>query len=283
MTSKDTMSSSKASRATKKHVYASKRSDATFVTLSPKPLKNETVEKVNARGGWRIRPSVRGKRHLKEVPLKIRGETVQVEVHAAEAQMSRILELTELFAQSGELDHFLSMAEEHAEHSLMEFKRSVKARNYSPAQYELVQALNTIEKKVTDFPLVTPKQATQLLGMFASSNPSRDIGKLVKENKLLGFSFGEAKVLQLPAFQIDDKKLKVWPPVHRLCELLSGLNDWAVYDWLTTDNDDLGTTPADALKRSELYDDLLDVAGLFLNENKHAHLSFSVKEDSKGE
>ena len=277
------MSFSKASYASKKHVYASKGSDATLVTLSPKPLKGEILEKVNARGLKRIRQGWRGKRLPKESHLKIRGETVQVEVHAAEAQMSRILELTELFAQSGELDHFLSMAEEHAEHSLMEFKRSVKARNYSPAQYELVQALNTIEKKVTEFPLVTPKQATTLLGMFASSNPSRDIGKLVKQNKLLGFSFGEAKVLQLPAFQIDDKELKVWPPVHRICELLSNLNDWAVYDWLTTDNDDLGTTPADALKRAELYDDLLDVAGLFRNENKHAHLSFSEKEGSKGE
>ena len=278
MTSKDSINPTKNLFASKKHSYDPNKSSTTYVTITSKPHPEQRV---------RIRKGKRSSQCVVinplDIPKKHSSEPVQLEIHAAEAQMSRILELTERFSQNGELADFLNLAEEHAEHGLLEFKRSVKKSSYSPAQYELVQTLNTIEKKITEFPLVTPKQATQLLGMFASSNPSRDIGKLVKQNKLFGFSFGESKVLQLPAFQFDDKELKAWPPVNRLCELLSNLNDWAVYDWLTTDNDDLGTTPAEALKRPDLYDDLLDIAGLYRNENKHAHLSFNVKEDSKDE
>lgn len=190
-----------------------------------------------------------------------------------------MLELAELFSHSGKLDNFLNLAENHAESLLMEFKRTVKSSGYSPAQYGLVQTLNAIEKKVDDFPLVTPRQATKLLGMFASTNPSRDIGRLINENKLFGFSFGESKVLQLPAFQFNTAELKPWVPVSRLCELLHELNDWAVYDWMTTYNEDLGTTPAHALAIPDLYDDLIDIAGLYRNENKHAHLYYPVKGD----
>lgn len=84
-------------------------------------------------------------------------------------------------------------------------------------------------------------------------------------------------MVQLPVFQFNQSVLKPWEPVKQLCELFSGLNDWSVYDWMTSFNDDLETTPALALQKTELHDDLIDLAGLYRNESRNVHLRFSFE------
>lgn len=108
-------------------------------------------------------------------------------------QVERLLKAAEVLSACEGLEAFIEKAEDAAEAKLMDFKRAVKPCRYSAAQYELVQHLNAIEEKVDEYPLVAPKQATLLLGMFSSSNPSRDIGQLVKEKHLMAFSLGRAR------------------------------------------------------------------------------------------
>ncbi len=207
-----------------------------------------------------------------------RGTEIEFIINADdEFPLERHLELMQLFSQHGELSELTKLAEDLAENKLLDFKQSVKSKHYSPAEYEIVQQLNAIEDKVYEYPLITPKEATRLLGMFSATNPSRDIAHLVKSQKLFGFSFGETKTLQIPAFQFNTSDFKIWEPVSRLCGLLGDLNDWAVYDWMTTFDDDLETTPALALQEPDKYADLIDLAGLYRNENKHAHLSYTAE------
>lgn len=64
--------------------------------------------------------------------------------------------------------------------------------------------------------------------------------------------------------------------IPRLCELFGELNDWAVFHWFTTFNEDLGMTPATALKEASRHGELLELAGLYVNESQCKHLSFSI-------
>jgi len=162
-----------------------------------------------------------------------------------------------------------------------EFKKSVKPHSMSETQYVLAQSLNAIEKRVAEFPLVSPKEAAMLMGEVNSTNASRTISAARDQKRIFAFTFGDSKATQVPAFQFNATALKVWQPVPELAQILSGLNDWGVYSWFTTHNYDLECTPAEALGRPDLYEDLVYLAGLFKSESTLAHLSF-IAEDGEG-
>jgi hypothetical protein len=74
----------------------------------------------------------------------------------------------------------------------------------------------------------------------------------------------------------------VYKPVEKLCHILDELNDWGVYKWLTTHDEDLECTPAQAISRPELEEDLLYLAGVFKSESTLRGLNVtSVKNDGQ--
>lgn len=147
-------------------------------------------------------------------------------------------------------------------------------------QYQLAQRLNDIEARASEYPLVTPKDASRLLGELSATNPSRLVATLKAEHKLFAFNFGDAKSVQVPAFQFKPD-LGVFSVVPKLCRILSGLNDWGVYHWFTTYSPDLDCSPAEALAISELGDDLVYLAGLFKSSSTLRELSFDAVNHSE--
>lgn len=194
--------------------------------------------------------------------------------------LTQVMALIECYASQGDLAHLVETMELDLEQRLQDFKDVIKNYRYSSEQYALTQQLNEIESRVEHFPLLAPKQACLLMGDMSPSNPSRNIDKFKKDGRLLVFSFGDTKKAQIPAFQFDIEHQTLWPAIPRLCTLFSTLSDWGVYQWFTTFDEDLQCSPADALSQPEKLDDLLDVAGLFLNTSQLRELSFTAQKNT---
>lgn len=179
----------------------------------------------------------------------------------------------------GSIKHMYHLLQQDAQKSFDDFKDAIKLHTSADdTQYLIAKDLNEIEARAKDFPLLTAKQAAILFGEVSAANPSRLVAKLKKESKLLGFYFGNSRNIQIPAFQFDTERLGVYKPVKKLCHIFDGLNDWGVYKWLTTYSDDLECTPAQALSRPELEEDLLYLAGLFKSQSTLRDLTFASEE-----
>lgn len=138
------------------------------------------------------------------------------------------------------------------------------------------QRLREIETKSKDFPFVDENTAVFLMGKLNAANSKSIVIDAQKKHSLLVFSFGKADCIYIPEFQFQKHGTGVMPVVPELCKILSGLNDWGVFDWLTSYSEDLQCTPADAIHDQELIDDLVYLAGLFSSESRLSHLSYNV-------
>lgn len=194
--------------------------------------------------------------------------------------LNQAMALIERYASQKDLARLIKTMELNLEQRLHDFKDDIKSYAYSSEQYSLTQQLNEIESKVERFPLLAPKQACLLMGDMSPSNPSRIIDKFKKDGRLLVFSFGDTKKAQIPAFQFDIERQTLWPAIPRLCALFSTLSDWGIYQWFTTFDEDLQCSPAKALALPDKLDDLLDVAGLFLNTSQLRELSFTAQKNT---
>ncbi|GLQ71238.1 hypothetical protein [Vibrio penaeicida] len=189
--------------------------------------------------------------------------------------MSGAMRVMQQYIDHGSLDRMLNLLQKDAESSFDDFKEAIKPHsNIDETQYLIAKDLNEIEARAKDYPLIQAKQAATMFGELGAANPSRLVGKLKKEHKIIGFYFGNSRNIQIPVFQFDPINLGVYPPVEKLCRMLDGLNDWGVYKWLTTFDEDLECTPAQALSQPKLEGDLLYLAGLFKSESTLASLDF---------
>jgi hypothetical protein len=179
-------------------------------------------------------------------------------------------------AHRGTLEHVNEILQKDAVQQFSEFKLKIKEQPATETQYLIARQLNRIEALTKEFPLVSAKQAVYLLGDLSATNPSRVINTAKQANRLFAFNFGDSKSTQVPVFQFDPEKLGVYKPVPELCRILDGLNDWGVYQWLTTTHDDLGCSPANALSRPEMEADLLFLAGLFKSDSTLRELSYTA-------
>ncbi|CCN40124.1 hypothetical protein VIBNIFTn2_120106 [Vibrio nigripulchritudo FTn2] len=175
----------------------------------------------------------------------------------------------------GSLEHMVRILQDDAEKSFDDFKEAIKPHGRADdTQYLIAKDLNDIEARTSDYPLTSAKHAAVLYGEMNSANPSRLVAKLKKEFKILGFYFGNSRNIQIPIFQFDTDSLGVYETVPKLCRIFDDLNDWGVYKWLTSFDEDLECTPAQAIRRPELEDDLLYLAGLFKSASTLRELSF---------
>ncbi|MDO6706956.1 hypothetical protein [Photobacterium sp. 1_MG-2023] len=206
---------------------------------------------------------------------------LSVRITAEEAESLKELSRNLLFyAQKGGLQHIVDLLERDAEQQFSDFKRRIKDHTSSETQFMIASALNEIEARTEQYPLLSASAATNLLGEFQASNPSRVISQASQARRLFAFNFGDAKTVQVPAFQFDTKHLGVWKAVPELCQTLNGLNDWGVYQWLTSVSDDLGCTPAEALQKPELEADLLYLASLYKADSTFNDLSYTADTDA---
>ncbi|MPY24535.1 hypothetical protein [Shewanella sp. YLB-07] len=155
-------------------------------------------------------------------------------------------------------------------------KDFVRENHLSEAQLAVAAHLNRIETKERNYPLVIPAKATLLLGHGENANPSRIITRLKDDRELFAFSFGQARSVRIPIFQVDLEKMKVWHIIPTLSRILAGLNDWGVYDWFTTYSEDLDAAPADCLDDKDKFDDLIILAGLFKSNSIQGNLRFTA-------
>lgn len=160
------------------------------------------------------------------------------------------------------------------EKSFADLRAVLKESSCSEVQFEAAKLLNEIEARVTDYPMCSPADAAKYLGELTATNPSRLVAKAKQEKRLFAFTFGNAKTVQIPTFQFNMHTLGVYDSVPRLCGILSNLNDWGVYQWLTTFSDDLEMTPAKALSEKSVWDDMYYLAGLFKSESTFRDLSY---------
>ncbi len=181
----------------------------------------------------------------------------------------------------GMTKHVNDLLIEDSEQTFFELKEAIKASRASQTQVAIAQQLNQIEELSKTYPLVSAKSAANLRGDIGVKNASRTINLAHSENQLFVFYFGNGKTAQVPTFQFDLENLGVYEVVPRLCEILSGLNDWAVYKWFATHSEDLGYTPAEALKHSESWSDLKYLAGIFKSTSTLRDLSYTA-EDRNG-
>lgn len=183
-------------------------------------------------------------------------------------KVNDVMRLIQRYIDNDSLDNMIQLLQKDAEKSFDDFKEAIRPHlNVDDTQHLIARKLNEIEAKKNEYPLVTAEQAAALFGEVDTSNPSRLVAKLKKELKIIGFYFGNSHNIQIPAFQFDLARLGVHKPVSKLCHILDGLNDWGVYKWLTTHNADLECTPAQAISRPELEEDLLYLAGMFKSDS----------------
>ncbi|MEZ8651874.1 hypothetical protein AB6D92_23305 [Vibrio splendidus] len=211
-------------------------------------------------------------------PAHVINRSVKLGFEEAEL-VSGAMRVMEHHIAHGSVKHMYRLLQQDAQKSFDDFKEAIKPHTSADdTQYLIAKDLNEIEARAKNFPLITAKQASVLFGEVSAANPSRLVAKLKKEMKLLGFYFGNSRNIQIPAFQFDTERLGVYKPVERLCHIFDGLNDWGVYKWLTTHNDDLECTPAQAISRPELGEDLLYLAGLFKSQSTLRDLTFASEE-----
>ncbi|EOA6542222.1 TPA: hypothetical protein ACGU7E_003450 [Vibrio vulnificus] len=186
-------------------------------------------------------------------------------------RLSRVLAYN---IQTGDIHALVAELEQKADSKFLAFKDELKQHSMDDAQFSIAKSLNAIEDRVQQFPLLTPKQASIFLGDLASRNPSRTVNKAKEEGNIFVFYFGNTRTAQIPAFQFNTENLGVYDVVPRLTKALEGLNDWGVYSWFTTKSEDLDCTPAEAVSKPELYDELRYLAGLFKSDSTLRDLSF---------
>lgn len=186
-------------------------------------------------------------------------------------RLSRVLAYS---IQSGGIHELVMELEKKVDSDFLSFKEDLKQHAMDETQFCIAKSLNAIEERAKQFPLLSPKQAAILLGDIANKNPSRTINKAKEDGELFVFYFGNAKTAQIPSFQFNTNTLGVWEVIPKLVKTLGGLNDWGVYSWFTTESDDLGCTPAEAVSKPETYNDLRYLAGLFKSESTLRDLDF---------
>lgn len=186
-------------------------------------------------------------------------------------RLSRVLAYN---IQSGEFHDLVAELEQKVDSKFLAFKDELKKHSMDEVQFSIAKSLNAIEDRVQQFPLLTPKQASMFLGDLASRNPSRTVNKAKEDGSIFVFYFGNTRTAQIPAFQFNTESLGVYDVVPRLTKTLEGLNDWGVYSWFTTKSEDLDCTPAEAVSKPELYDELRYLAGLFKSDSTLRDLSF---------
>lgn len=219
--------------------------------------------------------TVKGSTHVGKL------ETMNQSLSLGSGDVKRIhdaMRIVQQYIDHGSLERMMQVLQKDFEKNFNDLKEAIKPHsNADDTQYLIAKSLNEIEARTSDYPLITAKQAAALYGEVSAVNSSRLITKLKKELKIIGFYFGNSRSIQIPAFQFDMVSLGVHKPVERLCHILDGLNDWGVYKWLTTHNDDLGCTPAQAINRPELAEDLLYLASIFKSESTLRDLTFVSK------
>lgn len=196
------------------------------------------------------------------------------EIRGIGNELKRLSRVLAYSIQSGGIHDLVNELEQRVDSDFLRFKEDLKQHAMDETQFSIANSLNEIEERTTQFPLFSPKQAAVLLGDVTSKNPSRTINKAKEDGELFVFYFGNTKTAQVPSFQFNTRTLGVWKIIPKLAKTLKGLNDWGVYSWFTTDSDDLGCTPAEAVSKPEAYDDLTYLAGLFKSESTLRDLNF---------
>ncbi|WED25800.1 hypothetical protein L3V77_12180 [Vibrio sp. DW001] len=64
---------------------------------------------------------------------------------------------------------------------------------------------------------------------------------------MFAFSFGDDNNLKIPAFQFSTIGRGIVKVVPDLFQILQGINDYGVFQWLTAQDTDLSCTPAEAI------------------------------------
>ncbi|GAM55644.1 hypothetical protein JCM19231_2996 [Vibrio ishigakensis] len=229
--------------------------------MSEKERKNKTTDI------WPLTPSIE---RLNIEILRIIKETGQ-EGKIREPDIEVLVDLLAAIARENSLGELADKTTPMIESDLLKFKHAVKPFEYSSLQYKLVQDLNSIERRAEEYPLLSPQNVGELCRL---PNPSYDVFKLIREQKLLSFTFGESNTFLLPEFQFNLASNETWEPVPYLCVLFAEVSDWIAFEWFTTYTADLGMTPAAALQNTHLHEELADLAGLYVGECRCAHLSF---------
>lgn len=216
----------------------------------------------------------------------IKPETISQNLRLSSGDVERVngaMRLIQRYIDHGSLDRMVKLLQIDAEKSFCDFKEAVGLiSNTNDTHYLIAKDLKEIEARTNKYPLIPAKQAAIFLGEVNITNPSRLVAKLKKELKIIGFYFGNSRKIQIPAFQFDMINLGVYKPVEKLCHILDELNDWGVYKWLTTHDEDLECTPAQAISRPELEEDLLYLAGVFKSESTLRGLNVtSAKNDGQ--
>lgn len=205
--------------------------------------------------------------------LRKSGSSIDLTLGQDRQKAEIALQAFQLVASKGDLAELLGNVVQAAEEKFIDLKGQLKTQRASLAQLAIAQQLNEIETRTENYPLLSAKDAAKLYGDFRSTNPSRVVSNAKQANEIFAFNFGNSKNVQVPAFQFKPQ-LGVYAAVPKLCRILSGLNDWGVYHWFTSEAEDLGCTPADALAKPDLEGDLLYLAGLFKNDSTFRSLSF---------
>lgn len=202
---------------------------------------------------------------------RLTGQYTNVDSH-----LSRMNRMLAHHLQQGDVGWLLDELEQKAGQEFMQFKEAIKPHNSDQTQFDIAQSLNDIEERIEDYPLLTPKQAAVLMGEMNSKNPSRVINTAREQGNILVFYFGDSKTAQIPAFQFKPgaQGFGSWEVMPKLINILKGVHDWGVYSWFTTENEDLGCTPADAIGDPGRTSDLLYLAGLLKSESTLRDLNY---------
>lgn len=193
-------------------------------------------------------------------------------------EIANILRLVTNLSNQGMLKQANHALEEVFQQSFFDLKETVGRRKASEVQYLIAKQLNDIETLASQYPLLTAKQATAMFGDLSTRSVSRTINTACQEDRLFVFYFGDAKNAQIPEFQFNVETLGVHEVVPRLCKVLKGINDWAVYKWFSSYSEDLGCTPANAIERKERWDDLVYLAGIFASSCNLRDLNYVARD-----
>ncbi|MEF1281768.1 hypothetical protein QTO05_22085 [Vibrio fortis] len=191
-------------------------------------------------------------------------------------KINEAISLIQRHIDCGSLERVMQLLRKDAEISFEDYEEVIEP----PTKRLITKKLNEIEARTSEYPFISAKQAADLLGDVNATNPSRLIAQLKKERKIIGFYFGNSSEIQIPAFQFNRSSLGVHKPVEKLCHTLDHLNDWGVYKWLTTYDEDLKCTPAQAISRPALEKDLLYLAGIFKSESTLRDSIFTSEENN---
>ncbi len=193
-------------------------------------------------------------------------------------EIANILRLVTNLSNQGMLKQANHALEKVLQQSFFDLKEAIGRRKASEIQYLIAKQLNDIEALTSHYPLLTAKQATAMLGDLSARSVSRTINTACQEGRLFVFYFGDAKNAQIPEFQFNVETLGVHEVVPRLCKVLRGINDWAVYKWFSSYSEDLGCTPANAIERKECWDDLVYLAGIFASSCNLRELNYVARD-----